>query len=265
MKKKHEEEKENEERWLLPYSDFMTLLTIFFIVMYALSTVDSAKFKALSESLKGALGKGSTVISISDTGPGSTNNKGNITNTTNTTKTVKSDAEKAAEAAAAAEKAEQDKLQELKKQVDKYMADNGLQPVVSTEINERGLVISLRDSAFFDSGQDAVKTAYENQIITIAKILNQMGNNMRVEGYTDNVPISNNKFKSNWQLSAARATNVVELVINKAGVDANKISGGFYGETRPVADNNSEDGKAKNRRIDIVVLSSKYNSLENGK
>ena len=136
---------------------------------------------------------------------------------------------------------------------------------VNTQIDERGLVVSLNDTLFFDSGRAEIKPESQKKIIEIGKILNQLGNYMRVEGHTDNVPISNGEFSSNWKLSCARAANVTEFFISNCGIQPQKLSAVGYGEYRPIADNSTEEGRAKNRRVDIIIVNSKFNKIENNK
>ncbi len=133
----------------------------------------------------------------------------------------------------------------------------------STEIDERGLVVSLNDTLFFDTGRAEVRADSQGKLIEIAKILNQVGNNMRIEGHTDNVPIKNEQFASNWQLSCARAANVTQLLIDNSGIDPQKLSAVGYGQYKPVLDNSTEEGRARNRRVDIIIVNSKFNKMEN--
>lgn len=243
MKKKKAEGHNNSERWLLTYSDLITLLMIFFVVMYALSNVDVAKYKQISESLRVAMGGGKTIIGSEDTANVSSEIKPINDNQT-------SETEKA-------------KMEELKKSVDKYLQQNGLSESVSTKIDERGLVVSINDTLFFDTGKADIKPEFAKKLIEIGKILNQINNYVRIEGHTDNVPIKTSEYNSNWQLSAARAANVTELLVNQAGIAPQKLSAIGYGEFRPISDNTSEAGKAKNRRVDIIIINSKYNEMEN--
>lgn len=258
MIKKKQEKKPNHERWLLTYSDLITLLMIFFVVLYASSKIDTNKYKIMAESLNAALGGGSNVIKLSDSAVGADNKEFPADTNTQDTNDTQGDNNKNT----ATIQSETDKMQEIKKQLDSYLQKNGLSSSVTSTITERGLVVSLKDAAFFDSGQASIRQNYQGTIIQIAKIINQMGNYIRVEGHTDNVPISNSQFKSNWELSVIRATNVTELLIGSANISPYKISAVGYGEYRPIADNSTEAGRAKNRRIDIVVLSSKYNGEE---
>ena len=245
MKKRKHEEHPNHERWLLSYSDFMTLLMILFVVLFAMSNVDKAKFKRLSDSLRVSMGGGKSIVAKEDGVP-----------ITVDTKPIENDL---------TEKAEQAKMEDLKRQVDNYLEKNGMKADVSTQVDERGLVVSLNDTLFFDTGRAEVKPESQKKLIEIAKILNQLNNYMRVEGHTDNVPIKNDQFSSNWQLSCARASNVTELLINSANIPPQKLSAVGYGEYRPIADNSTEDGKAKNRRVNIIIVSSKFDKIENNK
>lgn len=245
MKKKKHEGHLNHERWLLSYADFITLLMILFVVMFAMSNIDKTKFKQLSQSMSVAMGGGKTIIAVDDAVP-----------ITADKKPVETDL---------MPKDEQAKMEELKRQVDKYLEKNGMKGDVNTQIDERGLVVSLNDTLFFDTGRAEIKIESQKKLIEIGKILNQLNNYMRVEGHTDNVPISNYQFSSNWQLSCARAANVTELLIGNAGITPQKLSAVGYGEYRPIADNSTEVGRAKNRRVNIIIVSSKFDKIENNK
>jgi Flagellar motor protein len=245
MKKRKQEEHANHERWLLSYSDFMTLLMILFVVMFAMSSVDQTKFKQLSQSMKVAMGGGKSIVGNED-----------AVSIAEKSKPVNTEIEA---------ESEQSKLEQLKGQVDKYLEKNGMKESVSTQIDERGLVVSINDTLFFDSGRAEIKTEPQKKLIEIGKILNQLGNYMRIEGHTDNVPISNGQFSSNWQLSSARAANVTEFLIANSGIQPQKLSAVGYGEYRPILDNSTEEGRARNRRVDIIIVNSKFNKIENNK
>ncbi|MDF2882160.1 MAG: motB [Clostridiaceae bacterium] len=232
----------NTERWLLTYVDLITLLMIFFVVMYAMSNVNATKYTQLSNSLKVAMGGGKSIIGTSDSA--------SIADSTKPVDTAI---------------VEQDKLENVKQQLDKYLKDNNMSNVASSKVEERGLVVSLNDTLFFDSAQATIRPESQKKLIEIGKILNQLGNYIRIEGHTDNVPIHNSNFGSNWELSAIRATNVTELLISEAGIAPEKLSSVGYGQYRPIADNLTEAGKAKNRRVDIIIMNTKFNQIENNK
>jgi len=257
-RKKREEGHVNHERWLITYSDLITLLMIFFIIMYASSNVDAKKFKAVSDSFRVALGDGSSSSGnnvISSDIP---------LNINEMPQEVKDEMAKAA-AEAKAEAVEKNKLTEVKGKIDSLLEGSGLQASVGTVIEERGLVVSLKDTVLFDSGSADVKGDRIVTITEIGKILNSIDNYVRIEGHTDNVPIYTSRFHSNWELSALRAVSVKEILSKNGGVNESKLSVLGYGEFRPLADNSSEEGKAKNRRVDIIIMDSKFNQVENNK
>ncbi|MBC2581251.1 flagellar motor protein MotB [Clostridium sp. DJ247] len=243
MKKKREEGHMNHERWLLSYSDFMTLLMILFVVLYAMSNVDKVKFKQLSQSLSIAMGGGKSVIAVQDG--------------VDTTQDMKSSETELQQVQ------EEQKLEQLKKQVDSYLDKSGMKGSVSTQIDERGLVVSLNDTLFFDTGKAEIKPEWQKKLIELGKILNQLNNYMRIEGHTDNVPIRNGEFGSNWQLSSVRAANVTQFLIDNSNIPPQKMSAVGYGEYRSILDNSTEEGRARNRRVDIIIVNSKFDKLEN--
>lgn len=241
-------EKENGERWLLSYADFITLLMIFFIILYSMSTVDSKKYAQVAASLNSAFGDGQAAKSLVGAGGPSDSLVGTADNVLVDT---------------AVNQAEQNKLSELKKQVDKYLDNNGIKGSASTTIQERGLVISISDTLIFDSGKADLKPIYESKLVEIGKMLNSIDNYIVIEGNTDNVPISTYEFKDNLSLASARANNVTRVLIDKAKIQPLKIASRSNGQYRPVVSNSSDAGKAANRRVDIVILDNKYSSTEN--
>ncbi|WP_027623119.1 flagellar motor protein MotB [Clostridium lundense] len=243
MKKKGHEKEPNHERWLLTYSDLITLLMIFFVIMYASSNIDTTKYKAVSDSFSVVFnGTGKTIVG-DDNSPSISETKPTINQETT----------------------EKSKIEEIKNQVDTYLKNNGMKGTVSTNIDERGLVISLNNTLFFDIGKAEIKPDSQKKLIEIGNILNKINNYIRIEGHTDNIPIKNDRFQSNWQLSCERAANVTMLLIDKAGIPPQKLSAVGYGEWRPVDSNKDERGRIRNRRVDIVIMDSKFNQIENNK
>ncbi len=235
---------------MLSYLDFITLMMIFFLMLYAISNVDTKKSQTLANSLKIGFnsGNGENVIAISDN--------------TNSSPTVveQQDARDSSESIK-----EEEKLSDVKKKVDDLVNNSELKGSVTTSIQERGLTISFNDSVFFNSGQATIKPDWQNKLISISKILNDIDNYIHVEGHTDNIAINNDYFHSNWQLSAVRAANVVEFLISKGNVNPERLSSVGYGEYRPVKNNNTEEARAANRRVDIVILNTKFNNSETPK
>lgn len=239
--KKHEEEPENHERWLLSYADFITLLMIFFIIMYSMSEMDKSKYNALASVFNVEMGGGDASIVEGGNGTGN------------------------ADTGAEGELTEEEKQLEVKEAVDQYIDTSGLNDSVTTSIEERGLVLSFNDALFFDSGDAEIKENQKNKFADIGRLLNQPAlkeSFIRVEGHTDSIPVSNPKYKSNWDLSALRASNVAQIIINDAGIQPNRVSVIGYGEYRPKADNKTEEGRNENRRVDILILNSEFNNAE---
>jgi chemotaxis protein MotB len=244
--KKRVEKHANHERWLLTYSDLITLLMIFFVVMYASSNVDTKKYQQISDSFRLALGSGAS--------PSGTNI---LTSDTPVTLDVEAEKIKAA--------AETTKLNEVKQKVDTFLKGNQMEGSVSTNIEDRGLVISLKDTVIFDNGKADIKPEIKPRLIELGKFLNQLDNFVRVEGHTDSVAMHSYQFDTNWELSAVRATNVIKMLIAESAVVPKRLSAVGYGEFRPVGDNSTEVGRTRNRRVDIIIMDSKFDQVENNK
>jgi chemotaxis protein MotB len=251
--KKHEGHEEG-EAWLLPYSDLMTLLLAVFIVLFAVSKVDEDKAKAISDSFRGLTGN--TVLI--DGGTGIMEGDGNKPDQQPGVPT-EAPAPTEPDLSGGPERVD---LEKMKGELDRYMEEAELSGSVTTRLDERGLVISLSDSILFDAASAEVKRDYIVTLLKIGEIIKPLDSYIRVEGHTDNVTISTLRYPSNWELSGARAASVVKLFIGSSGINPDRLSVVGYGESRPVADNASAEGRAKNRRVDIILLSMRYNSLE---
>lgn len=243
MKKKHHEEEGNNERWLITYSDLITLLLVFFIILYAFSKIDNDKYKNLASGFNTVFGSGTGILVGDGTGEMVGDGIGGV-------------------GGEGGEQTEEGMLSDIKDEVDSYLTSNGLEESVSTDIDDRGLIIRMSNSILFDSGTANIKADNSSSLSTIGTLLNSMPNYIRIEGHTDNLPISNTKFKSNWELSVLRATNVAEILIADAGIKPERISVLGYGEFRPIADNSTAEGRAKNRRVDIVIMNTKFDKIE---
>jgi chemotaxis protein MotB len=267
-KKQHHEEESNSERWLVSYADFITLLFAFFTTLYAISTVDAQKMGKMVTSMRASFdaslfAPGSNNLSLSQ-GPGSVEPRsmsrdvvqnimlrGSINPKDPALKILKDlKASSSYKQAIYSEKA----LEHLKRSVDTLMDADILKGLVRTHVDPRGLIISLGEGGVFDSGSDEIKPKGRELLDKIAASLGSVGNHIRVEGHTDNVPIRNSRFPSNWELSTARATGVLSYLIDKFGFRPELLSAAGYAEYRPVASNDTMEGRACNRRVDIVIL-----------
>ena len=230
--KAKEAEKENAERWLLTYADLITLLLAFFIVMWSLGQTDLKRFETVRNSLANAFNTG-IGDSSSGTSPlfreGSNFDPNPFGSQQTNLSTI------------------QARFKEL---ADKY----GLAGKIRIRTDRNEIVISLSDNLLFDSASADLKP----QALVVLKetgiILKSLPNEVRVEGHTDNIPVNTTKFASNWELSSARATAVVRYLIEHAGVEEDRLFAAGYGDTQPVASNDTIDGRALNRRADIVII-----------
>lgn len=253
-RKKKPEKEANMERWLVSYADFITLLFAVFVTLYAMSQTDKRKVEALVASMKESFGHVRT---------GASSERVNIVESTDLRLIPSIRPEiltpgKGGEDEGLHRKrthAETKDFEQIKAAIEGNLKQYGAQDKVSVEITKRGLVVSLKEAGFFDSGSAEVKRTSYGLLAKVAESLTSYSNPIRVEGNTDNVPISSHLFKSNWELSTARATNIVHYLIETYGFRPEKISAVGYGEYRTIADNGNEAGRRKNRRVDIVLLS----------
>lgn len=217
----------NHERWLLTYADLITLLLAFFIVMYSMSRLDVDKFGRMADAFNGVLRGDQTVLQPAG--------------------------------AEAQEMAPLDlgELTALGKQIRDKVVTEQLQDKIETLQDERGLVIRVLESAAYDPGSADLKPQMYPILRAFGEELQTMDNHLRVEGHTDNRPIHTPRFPSNWELSTCRATVVVRYLVEELKLDPTRVSALGYGEFRPIATNDDPKGRARNRRIDLIVLADK--------
>lgn len=233
--------KDNTERYLLTYADLMNLLLILFIILFAYSQVDTQKFQQLSQSLSAAFGSGSTPSLVQ--GGASGNSLINFP-ATMPSPVIPSTLE-------------EQQIEGLQGEISGMIKTEGLGGDVSVKMTERGIIMSIDASLIFKSGSAELEKDSIDKVLAIGKsILSKLPDkHIRVEGHTDNIPIINSpKFPSNWELSASRATNVLRLLVDQAGINPTLISAVAYGDSMPLVENNSDENRAKNRRVDIVIL-----------
>jgi chemotaxis protein MotB len=156
-------------------------------------------------------------------------------------------------------------IEGIKAKLDQFSIENRIQTKLISSIEERGLVVSIQDTLLFESGSAEITPSAKKILKKISTVLAASPNYIKVEGHTDNLPIHTTKFPSNWELSVLRATNVVQILVQDGGIDSRRLSATGYGEYRPVADNNTVEGRSANRRVDLVILRSKYDLVEPGR
>ncbi len=238
---------ENHERWLISYADFITLLFAFFVVMFAASQADKGRAQMVSESVKRALEgeKLSSMIAAVLGGSADNAGKGNAM-MRGPGGAQKATAEKKDPKVAELVPSMKILTEELKADIDAGRIQVNMEP--------RGLVISFKQAALFPSGEDEVSPAAFSGLQKVAAAIHKLPNPVRLEGHTDSVPISTARFRSNWELSAARAIAIMDLLSKRFDLPRERLSIAGYADNAPVASNDSEDGRARNRRVDVVIL-----------
>ena len=245
MEKRKKEESGGAPEWMTTYSDLVTLLMAFFVLLFAFSEIDAQKFEAVMQSFQGSAGILSGGVTLS---------KAELVfqalPESNITETV--------------EKVEEN-LQILKEVVEEFIEAEELVDIVSVEFDSRGLIIRFKDNALFDSGRADIRSDSHEILEYIGDILKTeefVDRYIRVEGHTDNVPINTARFPSNWELSTTRATTVTRFFIDHAEMEPSRLAAAGYSENYPIAENETPEGRANNRRVDIVILSRFFENSE---
>ncbi len=229
------------ESWLLPYSDLLTLLLALFIVLYAMSSVDSNKFNELSDAFNMAF--------EGETEAGKNNSPMPAESLTDTLR------DKGDEKEEDYTDAEIGELSYIQQKMNTYIAKNELAEKLDTSLTDEGLLLTIRDHVLFDSGVAEVRERDEYVAREIASLLvMEAPRNIMVSGHTDNVAIRNADYESNWELSVMRAVNFTKLLQESGKLDPALFSVKGLGDYKPVAKNETDAGKARNRRVEILIL-----------
>lgn len=264
-KKKHEEH--IDESWLIPYADILTLLLALFIVLFASSSIDADKFQAVAESFAAELDGGTGILdsnSPTDSEDDGTNSElpsivdqeeDNEESDTETEPGAggNSDVEVDGEQAWTAAK-DQKELEEMQQAFLNFTEENNLESRLTTELDEKGLIIKIKEGALFSSGSADLSPQAEQFAREISLMFEtEIPRTIFIEGHTDNVPTNPEEFASNWELSSARAINFMKIILENEDLDPRKFSATGYGEYRPIASNETAQGKSENRRVEILI------------
>lgn len=250
-RKKEPEKAANHERWLVSYADFITLLFAVFVTLYAMSQTDKKKVEQVAASYRSAFG----VTGMSNTGKPNVAPKVDVA----PVPTIKPQAQppsvpKASKGNTGKTKATHKDFRQMLVSIEKKLLERNASEAVQVTVTPRGLVISLKEAGFFDSGSATIRPEAIPLLTEIAKVLEPYENPISFEGHTDNKPIRSALFPSNWELSSSRATAIARQFIDHHGVDPQLVAVTGYGEYRPVVSNSTEEGRRQNRRVDIVML-----------
>lgn len=215
---------DNEERWLLTYADLITLLLGLFVILYAISKVDAGKYAEIASALNGVFGAPRGILTGN---PAVVQNPGT------------------------APYAERDAIAG---EVQQALEASGQTLPITISQNERGVTVHIMEELLFTSGSADIRQASLPALDTLARVFRRLRNDLRVEGHTDNVPISTPQFPSNWHLSVARALNVAYYLIQRHDLTQERVSVVGYSEFRPMVKNDTPANRSRNRRVDIVIL-----------
>jgi chemotaxis protein MotB len=221
------------ERWLVSYADFMTLMFAVFTALYAISTVDTKKLSSMVESLQEAFQ------------PGSSTSQHRLLIGSKPAPKLSKNAGPGGEVG----------LADLQKRLSKRLAAAIAEKRIDIELDGRGLVVSIREAGSFPAGSSDLSEAAHALLQELGSVLTEVDNLVRIEGHTDDVPIHTARFASNWELSTARATNVIAFLLESAALRPDHLSAAGYAEYHPRAPNDSDANRTRNRRVDIVILS----------
>jgi len=252
-RKKKQEAHANHERWLVSYADFITLLFAFFVVMFASSQTDKAKARAISESVSAALEKGGVQAAVHEVLGGTVDEKG----VGNAQMRGPGGSQPKNQAPPTPPPPQTPQDQELLPQM-QYLTETLKAEIKAGKLEikheERGLVISMNEAAFFPSGDDTIDPKSYDMVATIARLFHDSPNPIRLEGHTDSRPIHTARFRNNWELSAARGIAMLDLLTSRFGIPHERLAVVGYADTVPKASNDTEEGRARNRRVDLIIL-----------
>jgi chemotaxis protein MotB len=252
-RKGHEEEHENHERWLVTYADMLTVLMALFIVMFALSVVDKAKFEKFAEGLNGDLGNGASLL---DGGPG-LQQAGDTPIDLQAAITALDEKQSRQQAAAQ----EQDDLERARQKILQALVAKHMEDKVRFRLDERGLVVTVvTDDVLFALGSATLRPQGTAVLDAIAPALKALPNQVTVEGHTDDLPISGS-FASNWELSTERATSVLRYLLDRHDLQAERLSAAGYADQRPLTPNISAAARSANRRVEVIVRATPLDQL----
>jgi chemotaxis protein MotB len=259
----------NHERWLLTYADMITLLLIFFVVMFAMSQVDVDKYEAITQSLQSSFKSGDSILdqgsglldggklqsgNISGGGKG---DKGTGKGNSNVPDQNQEEQNKNQPLTAReiAFRKQEEELSNLMNMINQYIKENQLEDQISINDLPKGIAITLNDRFLFDIGQANLKPDSTETLTRLASLFKQLNTMISIEGHTDNLQItSKSKYADNWELSGARALSVLRYFIDKQGLEPEGFQYAGYADTRPAGDNSTPSGRQKNRRVEITVL-----------
>ncbi|MET3682667.1 chemotaxis protein MotB [Alkalibacillus flavidus] len=249
--KKKKQPKSSAPLWMVTYSDMMTLILVFFILLFSMSQIDATKFNAVAESYRQNVIFDFLPSQVEADNPTDFEEKSETDGENDSED--ESATENQTEQAITAEE-DQENLQELYEEIQAYLDENELNDMITANQTDQGVVLVLQERVLFETGQAELIEDFQPFLDQLALLLSNMPNNVEVEGHTDDRPINTYRYPSNWELSTARASSVIRYFINSQDLDPTRFEATGYAEYRPVSDNDSEENLQRNRRVEIIIL-----------
>ncbi|EES72728.1 OmpA family protein [Paenibacillus sp. oral taxon 786 str. D14] len=261
------ERNDAKDRWMITYADLITLLLIFFVMMYAMSRLDVEKYEVVTSSLQQTFKGGDSILELGSgiTGtadryshknpPASADSGSKQGEGQGTTGQADSSGQAPLTERELAFRKQEEELANLMKLIESYIKDNSLEDQIHVADLPQGISITLSDRFLFDTGKADLKSGSAKTLAKLASLFRQLDTVISIEGHTDNLPIVYaSEFKDNWELSGARALSVLRFFVDKEKLDPQQFQYAGYADTRPAADNDTPEGRQKNRRVEITVL-----------
>lgn len=249
-RRRHDNSKKGAPLWMVTFSDLVTLILVFFVLLFSMSQIDAIKFKAIADSFKERqiLEFYPSIIPSNEPPSDSA-----VDPDTGADKKQGSDGDSKGSL-------EETSLGQLLEEVETFLDENGLEDVIVATRNERGVIIVLPEKVLFPTGEATILSSAEPFLNKVGELLANMPNMIKVEGHTDNRPINNFRYPSNWELSSARASSVIRYLINTQQLDSSRFIAVGYGETRPIVANDGPDNWQKNRRVEILIAEPRFDA-----
>ncbi|SDH31338.1 chemotaxis protein MotB [Alteribacillus persepolensis] len=234
MRRREKKPQKGSPKWMVTFSDIVLLVLVFFVMLFSMSVIDAKKFQAIADSFQdqAMFESFSSIAELENQNMDTDSSAGN---------------------ANTAQEEEEINLDELLQEVQAYLEENDLNEYISATRDDRGVVLVLQEQLLFHTGEADILSEGEPFLNKVGTLLELLPNLVKVEGHTDNRPISTYRYPSNWELSGARASSVIRYLISRHDLEQNRFAATGYGATQPIAPNNSEENMQKNRRVVIVI------------
>ncbi len=243
FKKRPQKPPKGAPKWMVTFSDLVTLVLVFFILLFSMSQIDMIKFKQIAESFRDT--------QILDYYP-------SIIPMENPPELEQVESEENDDLGAANRFEEEQSLQNLLSEIQKFLEENGMEDIILANRTDRGVVLVLNEQVLFETGEAEIIGGSNAFLDKVGSLLKNIPNLVKVEGHTDDRPITTYRYPSNWELSAARSSSVIRYLVDHYDLDSTRFIAVGYGETRPIVPNTGPDNWEKNRRVEIVISDPKY-------